>query len=128
MNILFPSNTSGEYIELVDLNRFDDKSGYGAVLRVQSRNFNAEIPFYFERACFEEFCQAVLALEKTHVGKAVLKPFYDPEFISIEMQKNGHLLVSGELFEHSEIPQHLKFQFVSDQSQLKRLIEDLANV
>ena len=128
MNILFPSNTAGEYFELVDLKRFADNSGYGALLRVQSRDFNAEIPFYFEKTCFEEFRQAVLALDKTLAGKAVLKPFYDPEFISLEMQKHGHLLVSGELFEHSETPQHLKFQFLSDQSQLKRLIEDLANV
>ena len=56
---------------------------------------------------------------------AKIKGRWERDFIEFEMNKLGHVAVRGEIFEHSESPQSLKFYFVTDQTVIPRLLRDL---
>src|SRR5215213_6144864 len=125
MNILLKTNTSNPHLELRDLKRFKDGSGYSSLLVVHSGAFQAEISFYFEEPVFDEFLNRLIEMNRTLSGKAILKPYYEPEYVAFEMLTAGHVQVTGELFEYSAPSQHLEFGFEIDQTCLSPLISDL---
>jgi hypothetical protein len=125
MNVLLRTNTSNPHLELRAVKRFKDGSGYSTLLIVRSGAFEAEKSFYFEEPVFDQFLEQLIEMNRTLSGKAILKPYYEPEYIAFEMLTGGHVLITGELFEYSAQSQHLKFGFETDQTCLSPLIADL---
>jgi hypothetical protein len=125
MNVLLRTNTSNSHLELRDVKRFKDGSGYSSLLVVRSGAFQAEKSFYFEEPVFDQFLSQLVEMNRTLSGKAILKPYYEPEYIAFEMLSAGHVQVTGELFEYSAPSQHLEFGFETDQTCLSPLIIDL---
>ena len=125
MNILFRTNTSNPYLELRDVKRYKDGSGYSSYLIVRSGAFSVDKPFYFEEYVLDQFLDQLIEMNRTLSGKATLKPFYEPEYIALEMLNRGHVLVTGEFFGFDLAEQHLKFGFETDQTCLEALIADL---
>ena len=107
------------------MKRFKEGSGYISLLVVRSGAFQAEKFFYFEEPVFEQFLEQIIEMNRTLSGKAILKPYYEPEYIAFEMLTAGHVQVTGELFEYSAPAQHLEFGFETDQTCLSPLITDL---
>ena len=58
-------------------------------------------------------------------GTAIIKGQWEEDFLQIESNAMGHVLVSGEIVEHSEFDQRLKFAFQTDQTILPPLARDL---
>lgn len=87
--------------------------------------FSAKKSFYFEEGMLDQFLSHLIDMNRTLSGKAILKPYYEPDYISLGMQTGGHILVSGELFEYSLSSQHLEFGFETDQTCLNQFIADL---
>ncbi|HYJ46194.1 MAG TPA: hypothetical protein VEV81_06235 [Pyrinomonadaceae bacterium] len=125
MNVILRTNTSNPQLELRDVKRFKEGSGYISLLVVRSGAFQAEKFFYFEEPVFEQFLEQIIEMNRTLSGKAILKPYYEPEYIAFEMLTAGHVQVTGELFEYSAPAQHLEFGFETDQTCLSPLITDL---
>jgi len=72
--------------------------------------------------------EAVPALRKmaaTLSGKCIIKGQWEDDYLSLEVNDAGHVLVSGEIFEHSEFGQRLKFAFRTDQTALLPLAKEL---
>jgi len=58
-------------------------------------------------------------------GKAVIKEQCEKDFLKIQSNAMVHVWVSGEIIEHSEFDQRLKFGFRTDQTILLPLARDL---
>lgn len=58
-------------------------------------------------------------------GEAIIKGEWDQDYIRIASNDMGHVFVVGELMEHSDLAQSLKFAFRTDQTVLRSLIADL---
>lgn len=122
MDVILRTNTSNPHLELRDVKRFKDGSGYSSLIIVRSGAFRAEKSFYFEEPVFDQFLEHLIEMNRTLSGKAILKPYYEPEYIAFEMLSAGHVQVTGELFEYSAPAQHLEFGFETDQTCLSPLI------
>ena len=59
-------------------------------------------------------------------GEALIKGQWEEDYIKFVLNDLGHLFVSGELHEHSDMAQSLKFEFRTDQTVLGPLIRDLS--
>jgi hypothetical protein len=80
-------------------------------------------PFYFEPYPLGRFLDDLVAMDRSLTGSAKLKPLYEDPFIELTLTHRGRVVVRGEVFEHSEHSQHLKFEFETDQTVLKSLID-----
>jgi hypothetical protein len=58
-------------------------------------------------------------------GSAKLKPLFEDHFIELTLTRRGRIVVRGEVLEYSEHVQHLRFEFETDQTVLKPLIDKL---
>ena len=125
MDIQLRTNRSDPLLRLRDVTRFEDGSGYRAVLEVRSRGFEVSTPFYFEPRPLAEFLNQLVVMDDTLVGSARLKPLYEDHFIELTLISRGRIVVRGEVFEYSEHAQHLGFEFETDQTVLKPLIDDV---
>ena len=75
---------------------------------------------------FEKFVNALSGLYKTlQKGKAVLKEFYEQDFISFESDGGGHFIISGELNDWGHW--RLTFNEIADQTYLKNFIKSLCD-
>jgi hypothetical protein len=54
-----------------------------------------------------------------------LKGTWEEDHVRLEANRMGHVRVSGELFEHGDRDQHLKFEFRTDQTVLPSLRDAL---
>jgi hypothetical protein len=85
-----------------------------------------EFPFYIEVEPMREFIANLDEMDKNLKGKAVLNPMFEDDFIELEIDEStGHVKVRGEMFEHSEMPQNLTFEFQTDQTCLAPLVREL---
>lgn len=125
MDIQLRTNQPDPSLRLRDVTRFDDGSGYRAVLEVRSRGFEVSTPFYFELQPLARFLDELVAMDRVLSGSAKLKPIYEDHFIELTLTRRGRVVVRGEVFESSEHPQHLGFEFETDQTVLKPLIDEL---
>lgn len=125
MDITLRTNKTNPKLEIRDIYRFRDGSGFKSLLIVNSGGFDAERPFYFEEPILANFIEALEGMDRSLKGSAKLKPLFEDDYVELEMTAGGHVIVRGELFEHAPESQHLKFEFVTDQTCLSPLIAEM---
>ncbi len=112
------------FIRIESIEKFEDGAGFSSILSVQSGSFSCQgHPFYFND--LKQFAKDLAKLSKKLKGKAELGPDYEREFIRFEASKLGHITVQGELPDHSDHRQLLKFSFGTDQSYLPPFLESI---
>ena len=61
-------------------------------------------------------------------GEAEIKEEYEDHYVRIQLSCHGHVIVTGELWYYSDLNQHLKFGFETDQTCLQPLFNDLSQL
>lgn len=121
MTIRLQTNTKDPILEFLHIEKYDDQSGFGATVHVESNGFSAEVFCTFENWSMEEFINQLQGMDQIMAGHATLKPQWDNWFITFSLTRNGHVIVGGVLY---AAEQELKFQFTTDQTCLSKLISD----
>jgi hypothetical protein len=104
-----------EFVELSEFERFDDGSGYRAVLRAASGEFACTgREFYFDD--LPVFLDRLREAYQRVSGSAELRLRYEEEFLRIELTQLGHIVVSGLLIQYGPFGCRLQFSFEADQS------------
>jgi hypothetical protein len=124
MDVVLQTNTANPSLVLENVRRFADESGYGARVTVRSGAISGEFTFSFEPFPLAQFLAAVEAMDQTLAGEALLKPMWEPDFIRLELTRQGAVLVSGE-FQQMGGAQLLRFSFKTDQTCLRPLAKAL---
>jgi hypothetical protein len=127
LNVVVNTNAP-DTVEFRSIRKFSDGSGFSCVLKVASRGFAAERDFYFDQAGLERLVSGVSAMNRDLRGCAEIRTPYEDDKLSLELLPNGSVIVSGELHEHSDLPQKLQFSFKTDQTCLESLVRDLGSV
>jgi hypothetical protein len=125
MDIHLRTNHQDPALSLLSVERFAGESGYRVMLEVRSRGFELRAPFYFEPAALSRFIDELDAMDLRLSGSAKLKPMWEEHFIDLTLTALGRIVVCGEVFEYSDHPQHLRFEFETDQTVLRPFINDL---
>jgi len=119
------THTDAALLRLSDIEKFGDGSGYRCNLTVKSKSFACELPFYFDDSHLRDGVDALSKMKEGSPGEAVIKGQWEDSVIRFALDHLGHLVVSGELFEHAELSQSLRFAFATDQTVLGPLVRDL---
>jgi hypothetical protein len=115
-----------DFVEISNVERFSDGSGYSSRLSVGSGRFSCSAhPFYFDD--LDGFTKAVIKAYDRVGGKARLSSNYEKEFIEIEVLSRGHVSVSGFIVQYDP-RQELRFSFGCDQTFLPELLRSLKQV
>jgi len=122
---LLSSSFTSEFLAFRSIKRFEDGSGYRLHVELQAGPFSASYPFFVESYPVKQFLLSLSALYESLSGEALLKPEYEPQFIRIKAGTGGHMVISGELYVHSDQPQVLKFQFRTDQTCVGLFLQQL---
>ena len=112
-------------VRLVSVEKFEDGSGYRCDLHVRSGGFACERPFYFDDVALADAVESIQRMMSGAAGHAVIKGQWETDFLRIESNEMGHVVVSGEITEHSEYQQGLVFSFRTDQTVLGPLHDEL---
>jgi hypothetical protein len=128
MDVVLQTNTTDPMLGLLDITRFDDGSGYVAKLRVSSRGFMVDRPFYIDESGLVDFVKAIGAMDRTLTEAAELRAPYEDDFIRLELRLRGSVAVTGEVRECSDWEQRLRFGFDTDQTVLGPFARDLQAV
>ena len=125
MDISLATYSEDKILKLCNVEHFSDGSGYKADLYVKSRDFSAEIPFYFEDQPLITFVANLEKMNSTLTGTALLKPLFEGNCIEFRINNTGHVNVLGHLVEYSEMSQSMDFQFQTDQTCLIPFVREL---
>src|SRR5262249_10163461 len=128
MNIRLFTHTVNSLLEFRDVAHSPggEEAYYSARLFVQAGNFSGNLNVAYERDCFDAFIRALEDMDRTLRGSATLKPLYEHDFVTLELDSTGHIDVRGELPDYSEGRfLQLVFQFETDQTSLAPFIKDL---
>lgn len=109
----------------VEKHRREPGHDYVAVLSVRSGDFSCERRFWFDSTYLDRAIKSLRRMDAANPGEAIIKQEYEPDFVMFKSDRSGHVTVSGEMSEHSELPQSLRFCFRTDQTVLGPLIRDL---
>jgi hypothetical protein len=115
-------------LNMSQIEKFADGSGYRCELSVASRGFSCHCPFYFDGPFLSDAVTALQRMDDGKPGEATIRGLWEEAYIKFASDQLGHVVVSGELFEHSEFPQAFRFAFRTDQTVLSPMISDLARV
>lgn len=115
-------------LRMSTIERFADGSGYVCTLTVRSGDFSCTRRFYFDDWYLAKAIDAVRTMNQRKPGEAIVRGEWEQDEIKFAMNRQGHVIVSGQLFEHSELPQSLTFAFRTDQTVLGPLLSSLAAV
>ena len=110
-------------LRLSNVEKFRD-GGYECRLAVRSGGFSCDNHFSFDDAHLTSAIASMRRMIEGHPDEALLKGEWETDFMRFAMNKLGHVVVSGELYEHSELPQSMKFSFRTDQTVLALLVRD----
>jgi hypothetical protein len=103
--------------------------GYVFDIRVLSGDFAAKHPMFFlYRTCLEQFLRNLEKMATRLSGTVELKDEYESHYVRMELDRLGHVTVTGEIWYYSQLEQHLKFGFETDQTCLQPLFKDLSRV
>lgn len=102
--------------------------GYMFDVSVQSGDFIGKQPFFLYRASFKQFLNKLEKMAARLYGSTELKEEYENHYVKMELDTTGHVTVVGEFWYYSHLEQHLKFGFVTDQTCLIPLHNDLSRV
>lgn len=125
MNIQLKSNCEEKILKIFNIECLEDNSAYKMNLEVYSRGFSASKELFIEPFQFNKFIEEIKKMNDNLNGTAKMKPMYEDDYIEFICDKSGHLNVKGQIFEFSDTPQYLKFEFVTDQTCLPDFINDL---
>ncbi len=123
MDIELRTHDSENRLELRGIYPEDDCPVFRARIVVRSDGFGADRPLSVERDQVVEFLEALEGMDRTLGGEARLQPFHELDYISFRMATGGHVVVTGEL--GYSATNYLKFEFLTDQTCLGPLVEDL---
>jgi hypothetical protein len=115
-------------LSLVEVKRFGSSNNFRCTLRVRSGGFACERPFYFDAPYLTQAIAGLNRMLAGEPGKAVLRSTYEEDRLEFEMNRLGHVVVSGEVVEHAELSQSLSFAFRTDQTVLGPLARALEAV
>ena len=96
---------------------------YDCQLAVRSGGFACERKFYFDDNTLYPAIEALLQMDEKLKGTARIQGTYEQDWIEFECSSQGHVKVSGEIYEHSDLSQFLRFAFITDQTVLKPLVK-----
>jgi len=129
MNVVLQTHLDYSRLALREIVKFTDDSGYVAKLQVRSGGFILDQHFYFDDVGLWDFLSGIVSMDQTLVGVAELRTPYDENnFIRLELDFRGSLLVTGESRDYSGFDQSLRFGFITDQTVLAPLARDLRTV
>lgn len=107
--------SSTEFVELSEIERFPDHSGYVSMIRVSSGEFACSGKQFY----FTDLPRFLGDLKKSYQavrGHAELRTQYEEEFVRFEFTSRGHVLVTGLVREYGNFDRMLRFGFEADQS------------
>lgn len=119
------TNDPAAVVRLSHVEKFSDGSGYRCELTVVSGDFSCRRPFYFDEAILSAAVRELESMATGKPGTAFIKAEWEEDFLRFQSNDMGHVWVSGEIFEHAELTQRLKFAFRTDQTVLLPLVRDL---
>lgn len=119
------TNDPAKVVRLSRIKRYSDGSGYSCELTIVSGGFSCRRPFVFDDAALSAAVPQLQKMATAAPGTAIIKGQWEQDFLQIESNALSHVTVSGEVFEHSEFDQRLKFAFQTDETILAPLVEDL---
>ena len=119
------TNDADKVVRLSTVEKYPDGSGYRCELFVLSTGFSCDRPFYFDDVALSFAAPELQKMAAGTPGKVIIKGEYEEDFLEIRSNVKGHVWVSGEICEHSESDQRLKFRFRTDQTILLPLARDL---
>jgi hypothetical protein len=118
------TNDESQTLRLQDLEKYADGSGYSCILVIRSRGFGCERRFDFDDRFLPAFILGMEGMDRGQPGHAILKGTWNADELRIEMYPNGRVIVSGNVTEHSEVPQQLHFALRTDQTVLRPFIRE----
>jgi len=126
-------SSPSEILKLYSFKRFDDGSGYRAVVDVVSGCFSCtKKELYFDD--IKQFYNDLNNGYDNLSGEALLKCRYEEDQIKFIFNTKGHVVVSGVFHEYADNPQLLEFYFKTDQTyfpaflkQIKKVIDEIHN-
>ncbi len=121
MDVFLQTNSDSKRLELRGIRKTGQD--YACFLVVESRGFSAARSFYFDEHHLTTFVENLNVMESTLEGEATLRHSFEEDKILFKVSRNGHVVVSGFLVEHSECTQQLDFCFQTDQTVLKPLLQ-----
>jgi hypothetical protein len=127
MEIQLETNTSDPSLALMDVQKFDDGSGYRSLLVVRSGWISTTFAFTFQEEGARNFLRELSQLNATLAGEAVLKPNWDDHYLKFIGSGFGDVAVEGYLIDHGDqgpAGQSIHFCFATDQTVLQPLIRD----
>jgi hypothetical protein len=127
-NIELQTHRSATALRLSNVEKFDDGSGYRCDLCVRSGAFAYDGPFFFDDAFVVDAIAAIKKMLAGEPAEAVLKGQWEDDAIRFQMNRLGHVAVSGLLLENGGHTQSLKFEFMTDQTVFGPLLRDLATL
>ena len=122
-HVAFAVSTT-EFVELSEIERFADGSGYVSMIRVGSGEFACSGRKFF----FGELPRFLDDLKKSYRALrsyAELRTQYEEDFVRFEFRSLGHIVVTGLLREYGNLNRKLQFGFEADQSFLPPFIAAL---
>ncbi len=124
--ITLPSSDGSDYLKLVNFTT--NRDGVLFEIIVCSRNFTGRIEYALEAVEFHSLLEGLQQMYDKFSGSADLQFHMEEEFIHLELNPYGQVLVSGLLIDYREPSNSLKFGFYSDQSCLPSFIQALSLV
>ena len=124
--IVFGSGVAAA-LELSQIERFDDGSGWRSRLTLRSHPFGcSDYDCYFNG--LEQFAKKLRRMYESLSGTARLGQTYEQEYIEFSMHARGRLTVAGFLAVYGDNTQELKFSFGVDQSYLPPFIAAIESI
>jgi len=112
-------------LTVTHLGTYGDFIGY--LVRVESGAFSGESSFCISVDWLEDGIAALQELHHSLHGSYTFEDYDSDDFITFEMQKYGHMLISGQVG-GSHRPQWLKFELLTDQAELPKIINDYSQL
>ncbi len=122
------TNCDSTALQLSNVEKFGDGSGYCCDLAVRSGGFACQRQFCFDDDYLTNALTSLRRMIDGSPGEATIKFRYEEDYLRFEVNRLGHVFVSGELHEYSDLAQMLKFAFRTDQTVLAPLVRELAAV
>jgi len=124
--IVLATNSSDPALELRDVERYADGSGFSSEMFVQCHGFSALRRFYFSDHSFRAALKALRHMDEQLQGEARLNEDYEHEqFLRFTVDSRGHVCVAGQLALVDGRSNRLSFEFETDQTCLAPLIRAL---
>ena len=124
--IVLATNSGDPALELRDVERFADGSGFSSEMFVCCHGFSALRRFYFSERSFRAALKALRRMDEQLQGEARLDEDYEhDQFLQFAVDSRGHVTVSGQLVLLDGRSNRLSFTFDTDQTCLAPFVRAL---